>query len=102
MAGGTDLDFGGSDGHASRAGLGTFVGVYAGFFKRLDGTCLMRTDGPFSCLALLPFLLVMMMLFREYLSKLWARRRHFILIVSPSGYQLDAHGAHCARRCAGV
>ena len=42
--------------------LGSFIGVLAGFFKRLDGP-LMRLTDLFLALPLLPLLLVMMLLF---------------------------------------
>ena len=44
--------------------LGTFIGVLAGQFKKLDGP-LMRFTDLFLALPLLPLLLVMVMLFRE-------------------------------------
>lgn len=47
--------------------LGTFVGVTAGYFKRLDGP-LMRLTDLFLALPLLPLLLVIIMLFREPLN----------------------------------
>ena len=46
--------------------LGTFVGVIAGYFKRLDGP-LMRLTDLFLALPLLPLLLVITMLFRDTL-----------------------------------
>lgn len=65
--------------------LGTFVGVLAGFFKRLDGL-LMRMTDLFLALPLLPLLLVMMLLFREPLSATFGVERGiFILIVSAIG-----------------
>jgi len=45
--------------------LGTFIGVIAGYFKKLDGL-LMRLTDLFLALPLLPLLLVMVMLFREH------------------------------------
>jgi peptide/nickel transport system permease protein len=48
--------------------LGTLIGVLAGFFKRLDGI-LMRLTDLFLALPLLPLLLVIIMLFREPLSR---------------------------------
>ena len=48
-------------------GLGTVIGVAAGFFKRLDGP-LMRLTDLFLSLPLLPLLLVIVMLFRDALS----------------------------------
>lgn len=50
--------------------LGTFVGVTAGYFKRLDGP-LMRLTDLFLALPLLPLLLVIIMLFRDRLSSLF-------------------------------
>ena len=47
--------------------LGTFIGVLAGFFKRMDGP-LMRVTDLFLSLPLLPLLLVVIMLFREPLK----------------------------------
>jgi peptide/nickel transport system permease protein len=47
-------------------GLGTFIGMMAGYFKRLDNP-LMRLADLFLSLPLLPLLLVMVMLFGEYL-----------------------------------
>ncbi len=65
--------------------LGSFVGVLAGFFKRLDGL-LMRLTDLFLALPLLPLLLVMMLLFREPLSAtLGPERGIFILIVCAIG-----------------
>lgn len=48
-------------------GLGTLIGVLAGFVRWLDGP-LMRLTDLFLSLPLLPLLLVMVMLFREALS----------------------------------
>lgn len=44
--------------------FGTFVGVLAGYFKRLDGP-LMRLTDMFLALPLIPLLLVLVMLFRD-------------------------------------
>lgn len=49
--------------------LGTFVGVVAGYFRRLDGP-LMRLTDLFLALPLLPLLLVITMLFRDTLRSL--------------------------------
>lgn len=49
--------------------VGTTVGVLAGYFRRLDGV-LMRLTDAFLSLPLLPLLLVLMVLFREKLSRL--------------------------------
>lgn len=50
--------------------VGTFIGVVAGYFKRLDGL-LMRFTDLFLALPLLPLLLVIIMLFREPLSAMF-------------------------------
>ncbi len=49
--------------------LGTFVGILAGFFRRLDGP-LMRLTDMFLALPLIPLLLVMVMLFRDRIASL--------------------------------
>ncbi len=65
--------------------LGSFVGVTAGFFRRLDGL-LMRTTDLFLALPLLPLLLVMMLLFREPLNAAFGPEQGiFILIVCAIG-----------------
>lgn len=65
--------------------LGTFVGVLAGYFKRIDGL-LMRTTDLFLALPLLPLLLVMVMLFRQPLSSAFGPETGiFILIVTAIG-----------------
>lgn len=65
--------------------LGSFVGVVAGYYKRLDGL-LMRLTDLFLALPLLPLLLVMMLLFREPLSAAFGPERGiFILIVCAIG-----------------
>ena len=65
--------------------LGSFIGIVAGFFKRLDGI-LMRLTDLFLALPLLPLLLVMMLLFREPLSASFGPERGiFILIVCAIG-----------------
>ena len=65
--------------------LGTFVGLIAGFFKRLDGI-LMRTTDLFLALPLLPLLLVIIMLFRDKLSASFGPEGGiFILMVSAIG-----------------
>ena len=66
-------------------GLGSLVGVVAGYFKRLDGI-LMRLTDLFLALPLLPLLLVMMLLFREPLNGAFGPERGiFILIVIAIG-----------------
>jgi len=66
-------------------GLGSFIGVIAGYFRRLDGP-LMRLTDLFLSLPLLPLLLVMVMLFREALSQRFGPETGiFILIVCAIG-----------------
>jgi peptide/nickel transport system permease protein len=65
--------------------FGTFVGVMAGYFKRLDGP-LMRLTDLFLALPLLPLLLVIIMLFRETLNANFGPETGvFILMVSAIG-----------------
>jgi peptide/nickel transport system permease protein len=65
--------------------LGSFIGVVAGFFRRLDGP-LMRLTDLFLALPLLPLLLVMMLLFREPLNAAFGPEQGiFILIVCAIG-----------------
>ena len=61
--------------------VGTFVGVLAGYFKRIDGL-LMRLTDLFLALPILPLLLVIIMLFRDPLRD-WLGPEYgiFILIV---------------------
>ena len=62
-------------------GLGTLVGVMAGYFKRLDGP-LMRLTDLFLALPLLPLILVASLLFRDALSASFGPEGGiFILIV---------------------
>ncbi|SFR54886.1 ABC transporter permease [Litoreibacter janthinus] len=66
-------------------GLGTLVGVMAGYFKKLDGL-LMRTTDLFLALPLLPLLLVIIMLFRDKLNAAFGPEGGiFILMVSAIG-----------------
>lgn len=66
-------------------GLGSLIGVLAGFFRRLDGP-LMRLTDLFLALPLLPLLLVMMLLFREPLNAAFGPEQGiFILIVTAIG-----------------
>lgn len=66
-------------------GIGTLVGVSAGFFPRLDGP-LMRLTDLFLSLPLLPLLLVVVMLFREALSAaVGTNTGIFLLIVTAIG-----------------
>jgi len=65
--------------------LGTFIGVLAGYFKRLDGL-LMRFTDLVLALPLLPLLLVMMLLFRDTLRAAFGPENGiFILIVVAIG-----------------
>ena len=48
--------------------FGTFIGVLAGYYKRLDGP-LMRLTDMFLALPLIPLLLVMVMLFRDSVAR---------------------------------
>jgi len=65
--------------------VGTFVGVLAGFFRRLDNI-LMRLTDLFLALPLLPLLLVMVMLFRDTLSSRFGPEMGiFILMVFAIG-----------------
>ena len=69
----------------SFVGIATLIGVVAGFFRRLDGVLMGLTD-LFLALPLLPLLLVMVMLFRETLSRSFGPEMGtFILIVSAIG-----------------
>ncbi|SLN15561.1 Glutathione transport system permease protein GsiD [Roseovarius litorisediminis] len=67
MAGGQTSIAVGLTAMALALALGGFMGVIAGYFRRLDGP-LMRLTDLFLSLPLLPLLLVMVMLFRETLS----------------------------------
>ena len=65
--------------------LGSFIGVVAGYFRRLDAP-LMRLTELFLALPLLPLLLLMVTLFREPLSQNFGPAMGiFILIVSAIG-----------------
>ena len=65
--------------------IGTFVGVIAGYFKRLDGV-LMRLTDLFLALPLLPLLLVIVLLFREPLNAAFGPEGGiFVLMVSAIG-----------------
>ena len=65
--------------------LGTLIGIFAGYFKKLDSV-LMRFTDLFLSLPLLPLLLVMMLLFREPLSTSFGTEKGmFILIVVSIG-----------------
>jgi peptide/nickel transport system permease protein len=65
--------------------LGTFIGVLAGYFRRLDGP-LMRLTDLFLALPLLPLLLVAVLLFREPLKAAFGVEGGiFVLIVTLVG-----------------
>jgi len=65
--------------------IGTFVGVFAGYFRRLDGL-LMRFTDLVLALPILPLLLVMMLLFRDPLRAAFGPETGiFILIVTGIG-----------------
>lgn len=65
--------------------IGTFVGVLAGYFKRLDSP-LMRLTDLFLALPLLPLLLVIVLLFREPLNAAFGPEGGiFILMVTAIG-----------------
>jgi peptide/nickel transport system permease protein len=65
--------------------VGTFVGVLAGYFKRLDGP-LMRLTDLFLSLPLVPLLLVMVMLFRDRVASIMGPEMGaFLLIVFAIG-----------------
>lgn len=61
-------------------GLGTLIGVFAGFVRWLDGP-LMRLTDLFLSLPLLPLLLVMVMLFRDALSAAFGPEAGIFLLV---------------------
>ena len=61
-------------------GLGTLVGVLAGYFKKIDGP-LMRFTDLFLALPLLPLLLVMIMLFRDVLRALIGPETGIFLLI---------------------
>jgi peptide/nickel transport system permease protein len=77
--------------------LGTFIGVLAGYFRRLDGP-LMRFTDLFLALPLLPLLLVMVMLFREALAARFGPETGiFILIVTAIAVTSWMHTARIVR-----
>jgi len=77
--------------------VGTFVGLLAGYFKRLDGP-LMRLTDLFLALPLLPLLLVIIMLFRDTLRKQFGPETGiFILIVFVIGITSWMHTARIVR-----
>lgn len=65
--------------------LGTFIGIMAGYYNRLDGI-LMRITDIFLALPLLPLLLVVILLFRDTLRTIFGPETGiFILIVTVIG-----------------
>jgi len=77
--------------------FGTFIGILAGYFKRLDGA-LMRLTDMFLALPLIPLLLVMVMLFRDRIAKLVGPEMGaFILIVFAIGLTSWMHAARIVR-----
>lgn len=77
--------------------LGTFIGVLAGYFRRLDGP-LMRFTDLVLALPLLPLLLVMMLLFRDSLRAMFGPETGiFILIVTVIGITSWMHTARIVR-----
>ncbi len=77
--------------------LGTFVGVLAGYFKRLDGP-LMRLTDMFLALPLIPLLLVMVMLFRDRIAGIMGPEMGaFLLIVFAIGVTSWMHAARIVR-----
>lgn len=77
--------------------VGTFVGLLAGYFKKLDGP-LMRLTDLFLALPLLPLLLVIIMLFRDTLRGLFGPETGiFILIVFIIGITSWMHTARIVR-----
>ncbi|MDG2404630.1 MAG: ABC transporter permease [Paracoccaceae bacterium] len=61
-------------------GLGSLVGILAGFFKQLDNL-LMRLTDLFLALPLLPILLVMMLLFRETLNTAFGPEKGIFILI---------------------
>jgi len=77
--------------------VGTFVGLLAGYFKKLDGP-LMRLTDLFLALPLLPLLLVIIMLFRDTLRGMFGPETGiFILIVFIIGATSWMHTARIVR-----
>ncbi len=70
---------------ALAVGLGTAIGLLAGFYRRLDGP-LMRLTDLFLALPLLPLLLVLVTLFRDSLTQVMGPEAGlFVLIVGAIG-----------------
>lgn len=61
-------------------GLGTTIGILAGFFRRLDNI-LMRLTDLFLAMPILPLLLVVIMLFRDRLAEVFGREMGIFLLV---------------------
>ena len=77
--------------------IGSFVGLMAGYYRRLDGP-LMRLTDMFLALPLLPLLLVLMMLFRDALAgTLGPEAGTFLLIVMAIGVTSWMHAARIVR-----
>ncbi len=77
--------------------LGTFVGVMAGYFKRLDSP-LMRLTDLFLALPILPLLLVIIMLFRDTLRAAFGPETGiFLLVVFVIGITSWMHTARIVR-----
>jgi peptide/nickel transport system permease protein len=77
--------------------LGTFIGILAGYFKRLDGP-LMRLTDMFLALPLIPLLLVMVMLFRDRIAGVMGPEMGaFLLIVFAIGVTSWMHAARIVR-----
>ncbi len=77
--------------------VGTFIGILAGYFKRLDGP-LMRLTDMFLALPLIPLLLVMVMLFRDRIAKVVGPEMGaFVLIVFAIGMTSWMHAARIVR-----
>jgi len=77
--------------------IGTSIGVFAGFFKRLDGP-LMRLTDLFLSLPILPIMLVAVTLFRDPLrASFGIETGMFILIVSVIGVTSWMHTARIVR-----
>ena len=77
--------------------VGTLVGVLAGYFHRLDGL-LMRFTDLVLALPLLPLLLVMMLLYRDSLRRLFGPEMGiFLLIVAAIGLTSWMHTARIVR-----
>jgi len=78
-------------------GLGTLVGVLAGYFKRLDSP-LMRLTDQFLALPILPLLLVIIMLFRDTLRAAFGPETGiFLLVVFVIGITSWMHTARIVR-----